>query len=364
MSGRGHGRLIGDSPNLGSGSRGRGRGRGVARVPNDSGRGSNILGRANNSPGIHPDDAGLGNKYEGSLAWHVRNHGQNWVPKGQRMNVVVLKSPYVLDDGLESKSTLHLPDNDGTNSRDFDTISDELEVCRMNLVEFLWTVHGYDEDEQRERSSGVRGRLRERASRRYPPVQNAYYAKINYFRPNVKPKFPSFPRGRNPFSLLPVKKEGIYPFDQYGRMLFSKKLLEKWLKDPKSSAELLEIQIRKLMQMNELNGRWDECFVVQSEYESYGTLALWRQDRDRGDSSPKREGSPKRDDPPTVEPDSGFNSLEPQSDPWGGRSDALAPNDYSWEDETGTGYVNLSTFATNEEAATYVLNQVCLRFGI
>ena len=141
MSGRGHGRLIGSSSNTNQGSRGRGRGRGTfcsieltpVNTPKPISR--QEYNRNKLDKKLHPDDAGLGDDYVGSLPWHIRNHGLIWVPKDQRP---VISSR--TDDSLVQKSTLGLPENEGTVARDFDEIGDELQYCHMNRLEFLWTV--------------------------------------------------------------------------------------------------------------------------------------------------------------------------------------------------------------------------------
>ena len=315
MAGRGHGRLIGDRPNR-------------ALVPPGGGR------------GVRPGDQGQG--------------------RGQGRGRGRVGGPNLLDlaqNDLRVESTLTLPDNDGPIARDYDEVCDELKVCHVTLTEFLMMKHGFDPVEQNERSEGVRGRMRERIANRYSPApENFRFA--NYFRPGVFPNFPKFPKNGNPFELLPVIKDGIYPFDRYGKMLFSTKVLNKWKTDRTSRGELLQVQISKLIQQQALAGRWDAC-SVPAEFESYGSLALWRQDRDRGGTNSSKKEDSSSAGPSSREPDSGYHSIEPTEDPWAGRSDALPPNEYSWEDETGTGFVSLSDFIVSQEQFdSYVLTQV------
>ena len=366
MPGRGHGRLLGTSPGENSWSSGRGRGRVMPIRPIESrpvrtrspvSREQYNKNKLNSA--LHPDDAGLGDEYVGSLPWHIRNHGLTWVPKEQRRISTSNPSPSGHDDGLKPVSTLVLPSNDDTIARDYDELSDELDYCQINRLEFLWTILGQDKEEQAARSTGVRGRLRMRVARKYP-VKNGMYARVNYFRPGIFPNFPKFPSGGNPFSILPSTSDGIYPFDQYGRMLFSSNLLQKWKNDPKARAELLEVQIRKLIQMNELDGRLDDCFV-SSEFASYGSLTLWAENRERGD---RIRDTPPKAEPNSIEPDSGFVTFDGPSDPWAGKVDRLSFNEYSWEANEGTGFVRVNEPFSNSERASIILTQVIFYWAI
>ena len=188
MPGRGHGRLIGPSPNsgpkMGTG-RGRGRGRGqnfavgsnssrvvddFVQVPfytNQFGKISKAQYDKNKTnPKLHPDDAGLGEFYVGSMPWHVRNQGRIWVPREDRPNRIPIRSK-------RDCKVLKLPKNEDPIAQDFDTLSDEVEMCQNLMNALLWNKYVQHADDPKDPSSG----------------------QINFFFPHDRPIFPDLPKG-------------------------------------------------------------------------------------------------------------------------------------------------------------------------
>ena len=275
--------------------RGRGRGRGV-RTESNSGRGRGRLGQ-----GLSGRDENqnlvLGSKRTDSTPKISSKEDEQSVVKP-------------LDD------IINRPKNDDRVAKPYDHLSNLVRICHINQTEYYATLPPDRVEQERNEHGDL------------IPCHCALF-----LWPGLKPKFPKFPSGRNPFDLLPVVKEGIYPFDTYGRLLFNKEYFDRWRANPKS-ADLLELQIRKLVQLNKLDGRWDQCFVP-SEYQSYGTLNEWRFGRfEKNDVRPVIKDS--------AEPDSGFSESDFVSDePWTGDNGIdRAKDKEKWEPFKGNHYVS------------------------
>ena len=295
MSGRGRGRR--DSVDTNSG-RGRGRSIGSSNSGRGRGRGRGAILNSENSISIGP-------------SVNVSNESlPPFEDPGEQQNV----TPF--------SSKLAQPTVEPAKKADYDHLSNIMKLCHINQTEYLMTLPPDDpEREDVERTGFIR----------------CFCSLFLY--PGLKPKFPKFPRGRNPFDLLPLVRDGIYPFDSYGRMLFNKEMFDRWRANPKS-ADLLELQIKKLIQLNKLAGRWDQCFVT-SEYSNFGSLHEWKFGREFPETD--RPDRPVACDP--AEPDSGFVEGEPGSvDPFSGdfclKLANLAFNE-KWAVGTGNGYVTI-----------------------
>ena len=330
MPGRGHGRLIESRPPIGL-SRGRGRGRNyetrtiplddftpVPFYTNQSGKISREQYERNKTnKSLHPDDAGLGQYYIGSMAWHVRNQGRIWIPREERPIRMKLRTRKEAQESRRELDALYvvLPKNDSDVALDFDQMCDAVGACSQKTSEMLWADYLAHKDD--------------------PPSPDLH----NFFHPTLRPKFPAFPKNGNPFDLLPCVQDGIFPFDEYGAVLFPQHSIERWKNDPKAKSDLLEIQIRQVIKLFKLDIS-PTVYTEPSEGDSYGIDAPVYVDPAKvtdSKSSDKARSS-------SSEPDSGFHSIEPAVDPWSGNSEALTGNRYSWEDETGTGFVPLDTF--------------------
>lgn len=332
--GRGHGRLGGPGPSSGP-KLGLGQGpsgvvdkfKPVPFYTNQFGKISKEQYDKNKlDPNLHPDDCGLGEFYVGSLPWHVRNQGRIWIPREDRPNTIPLRTKVK----KESK-TLKLPENEATVARDFDVVCDELEASSIVLSLLLWNEY---------------------VEHKNDPVDPTKY-RANFFLSDLRPNFPPFPKNGNPFSLLPTTTSGIFPFDKYGSTLFDSATINRWKNDPKAKHELLEVQIRQLIILYKLD-KVPRIYAEQADEGSYGVQTpVFTGDRSNkiGSDQDKKSGSHSK----AVEPDSGFYSIEPEIDPWGGNSDTLPPNEYSWEPVTGSGFVSLDDFVPN---ASYVHTQV------
>ena len=340
--GRGHGRLGGPGPSSGP-KLGLGQGTDSATekfkpVPFYTNQFGKITkeqyDRNKNDPDLHPDDCGLGEFYVGSLPWHVRNQGRIWIPHEERNRTRSeerSKNKSLRTKVKKESKTIKLPENEQTVARDFDVVCDELEVSSTLLSLLLWNEY---------------------LEHRNDPVDPSKY-RANFFLSDLRPVFPPFPRNGNPFSLLPTTNNGIFPFDQYGSTLFDSKMLDRWKNDPSAKGELLEVQIRQLIILYKLD-KVPRIYAEQADEGSYGVQTpVFTGDRSNkvGSDQDKKSGAQSK----SVEPDSGFYSIEPDVDPWGGNSDTLPPSDYSWEPVTGTGFVPLSNFVPH---ANYILTQV------
>ena len=337
MPGRGHGRLVGSDQPSGPKNFGRGRGRGrassivtddVTPVPfytNTFGLVSKEQYNRNKlNKKLHPDDAGLGEFYVGSMPWHVRNQGRIWIPREQR--------PSRARPEKEVKH-LRLPRNEDLIARDFDEISDEVSLASDRIAELFWAEFFHNKDDPKDP-----------------------YASSNFFDAELSPQFPKMPPGKNPYDLLPFVQDGVYPFDAYGSKLFSSKTLDVWKNDPRAKQELFEVQFRQLVKINGLDRR-PKIYSDQSESGSYGVQAPVYTGPSRFDTRPSKsdDQKPVGTSSNAAEPDSGFVSIEPSVDPWAGYSDKLPSNEYTWENVDGTGFVPLSTFLPN---AWYAHTQV------
>ena len=340
MPGRGRGRLMGPGPSSGpkigenartsttSGSKTDDSFKPVPFYTNMYGRITREQYEKNkNDPKLHPDTAGLGEFYVGSMPWHVRCQGRIWIPREERPTTVFRPKKSRTKPKKEPK-TLELPKNEESVARDFDIVSDEVEISCSLLSWMLWDDYVKHKDD---------------------PVPRDI--KANFFHPTIRPKFPPFTKGNNPFSVLPTTANGIFPFDEYGAILFDKPTIARWQKDPKARAELLEVQIRQLIILYELD-RNPPIYSESAEVGSYGATApVYTGPPVRSMDQDKKSGTE------SAEPDSGFVSVEPEVDPWSGNGDTVPPNEYSWEPRDGSGYVPLSAFLPH---AIYAHTQVNL----
>ena len=347
MPGRGRGRLIGPGPNsgppIGSNARTNNTVEGPSSVIDDFEPVpfyTNMYGkiskaqydRNKTNPKLHPDTAGLDPEfYPGSMPWHVRNQGRIWILRDQRELTYPNRSRSRSKPKKESKS-IALPKNEEPVARDFDTVADEIEQsCHVTSL-LLWNDYVQHRND--------------------PPDPRRY--KTNFFIPNLRPRFPPLPKNANPFWYLPAIASDIFPFDEYGQKLFDTATLSRWRNEPKAKPELLEVQIRQLIILYELDKDLP-IYSEQADIGSYGVetpiyTGLPVQSSDQGEGSGSK----------SVEPDSGFVSIEPEIDPWAGNGDLIPPNEYSWEPYDGTGYVQVLDRVIPNPA--YAHTQVELRF--
>ena len=350
MRGRGHGRLSGPGPSSGPGlgsGRGPGRGRGRGNRTTGGNAGSRVVDdfepvpfytnmfgkiskeqydRNKTNPKLHPDDCGLGEFYEGSLPWHVRNQGRIFIPRSERN---IDAPPRSRKRPKKEPKILKLPENEGPEARDFDEICDALQLSSETLSELLWNEYLDHKDDPVD-----------------PDETGA-----NFFFPGFRPQFPPFPDKGNPFELLPTTSSGIFPFDRYGSAIFDPVKLARWKNDPEALPELLEVQIRQLIKLYQLD-KMPKIYAEPADEGSYGVqtpVYVGKRDSSGSSGRDEKSGSSK-----VTEPDSGFYSIEPEVDPWSGNGDLLPPSPFSWEPVDGSGFVSLANSPISNFAHTQV----------
>ena len=304
MSGRGHGR-------------GSGRGRPEPRSGQNSGRGRQVHRFITDAQAAQGVGRGRGRSMDSRTGSNSSRLGERSQPSTSSGTSSTVNYSLEQNRVKSFNTAVERPSNSAPLAKDFDELSDNVRICHINQTElYLSLPKGQKEKDEAEFPNGA--------------VFDCFCS--DFLWPGLKPNFPKFPKGKNPFEILPIVQDGIYPFDTYGKLVFNKPTLDRWRKAPRS-ADLLEVQIRKLVQRDKLNGRWDECYVT-SEYASFGSLHEWRFGRfDSNELKPVQ--------PELAEPDSGFSELVTFSvDPLAGdyRS-KLADNTSKWKPGTGCGYV-------------------------
>ena len=285
---------------------GRGRGRVIVR----SGRGR---GRSGGTAGSGMERSGYHITATGNTPDSIKRAEKANPPSdpGEQHQV----APFNLK--LEQVTVADRDPND-PNISEYDRLSNLVKLCHFNQTEFIMTLPPNDPEIGQIEKENV-----------FPCFCS------NFLWPGLKPNFPNFPKGRNPFDLLPIVRDGLYPFDSYGRMLFDKATFDRWRANPRS-ADLLELQIKKLVQMNVLAGRWEQCFVP-SEFSNYGSLGEWKFGRDSPDPPKPVELGP-------AEPDSGFSERDfERNDPMSGDFFSRMTDEKhrveKWAPGSGNGYV-------------------------
>ena len=287
-----------------------GRGRGQVIVRSGRGRGR---GRSGGTTGSGMERSGYHITATGNTPNSIKEFEKANTPTdpGEQQKVTPFSKK------LEQADVPERDPND-PNLSEYDRLSNLVKICHFNQTEFIMTLPPNDPEIDQIKAQNV-----------FPCFCS------NFLWPGLKPKFPDFPKGRNPFDLLPIVRDGLYPFDSYGRMLFDKATFDRWRANPKS-ADLLELQIKKLVQMNVLAGRWEQCFVP-SEFSNYGSLGEWKFGRDSPDPPKPVEREP-------AEPDSGFVDGDfVRNDPMSGDLNSRFIDEKrkieKWAPGSGNGYV-------------------------
>ena len=322
MPGRGHGRSVGPDPYktatpLGYGGHFRDDDRRANRQSTSGqgrGRGVQVENRTSGGRG--------------------RGRGNGSVGPG---NVSVSHPSFRSNADLPQLSLVYeLPENSDVLARDFDETSDLIHAGRIRINDYLSKKFGFDVADPENWPEFPKG--------------------ANLFHDGCVPKFPSWPeKGGNPFELLPLKKRGYFPFDDYGKLMFFQSELDKWYHTSDADEELFEIQFRELTHILQLNGRW-VVDLQPSEGESYGTVSIFS--NYPAEKQLERVGA--RD---LTELDSGFvtESFDNITDPCVFDPEFLEkldPNEFSWEPYEGTGFVRIQSSMTLYEKSTFVRSKV------
>ena len=319
MPGRGHGRSMGSDPPSSRTPRG-------VLFPGHDGRGdgfnNNFVGSGRGVRVPRQTSGGRG-----------RGRGNGSMTPGP---VPITHPSFRSKDDLPQLSIVYeLPENSDSLARDFDEISDLIHSGRIKINDYLSKKFGFDVTDPEN----------------WPTLPGG----ANLFHDGCFPKFPTWPKNGNPFELLPLKKRGYFPFDDYGKLVFFESELDKWYNTSFFDEELFEIQFRELTHVLQLNGRW-VVDLEASEGESYGTCKILS--NYPVEKQLERVGA--RD---LKELDSGFvtESFDDIADPCSFDPkflDNLEPNDFSWEPRTGSGFVQPNVSMTRYEESTYVRSKV------
>ena len=308
---------------------GRGHGRAVGLDPPKTGHPLGV-----NSPHNSSSSSGRGIRpQQRSGTGRGRGRGNSPMIPGP---VPITHASFRSKDHLPQLSIAYeLPENTDVLALDYDETSDLIHSGRVKINDYLSKKFGFDVTD--------------------PDNWPGLPKSANLFHDGCFPKFPTWPKNGNPFELLPLKKRGYFPFDDYGKLVFFESELDKWYNTSFWDEELFEIQFRELTHILQLNGRW-VVDLQASEGESYGTVKIFS--NYPAEKQLERVGA--RD---PTELDSGFvtESFDEIRDPCSFDPeylDRIEPNEYSWEPVDGTGFVQVESIMTPYENSTYVRSKV------
>ena len=247
-------------------------------------------------------------------------------------NSSAVSVPNEVKSPMTPEIAYEMPGNTDEIAQDFDIICDLLHSGRVKISDYLSKKFGFDVSDPENWPGPPKG--------------------ANLFHDRCFPTFPTWPKGGNPYELLPLKRAGYFPFDEYGKMVFSRTELNKWFNSTDFDEELFEIQFRELSHVLQFNGKWTVDLNI-SEGGSYGTCKIFS-----NYSAVKQ--SERIDLNPSLEPDSGFVtvSFDDLSDPLSLDLESLEPNDFSWEPYDGSGFVQPNEPLSEFEYSTIIRSQV------
>ena len=338
MPGRGHGRLMssgsdhtGTPSGINHASTGRGQGMGRGEYFQ---RGSTTRDN-HRGPGDHTNYVSTGPGRPRSQRSTISGRGGRGRPGNSSSSSQPEASPpsgESVGTNLKVDFIYEMPDNSGEVAKDFDEVCDLLHSGRVKISDYLSKKFGFDVTDPEN----------------WPGVPKG----ANLFHDGCFPKFPNWPEDGNPFQLLPLKKSGYFPFDNYGKLVFTTKELNTWYNTRFADEELFEIQFRELTHVMQFNGRWSVDLVV-SENGSYGTCKIFS----NYPAEKQLEWARAKD---SVEPDSGFvtESFDSIVDPLVVDVEVLEPNEFSWEPVHGTGFVQAAACLSQFESDSIVRSQV------
>lgn len=247
-------------------------------------------------------------------------------------NSPVVSAPVRVEIPLTPEIAYEMPENTDEIAQDFDTICDLLHSGQVKISDYLSKKFGFDVSDPKNWPGPPKG--------------------ANLFHDGCFPNFPTWPKGGNPYQLLPLKRAGCFPFDEYGKLVFTRTELDKWFNSTDFDDELFEIQFRELSHVLQFNGKWTVDLDI-SQGGSYGTCKIFS-----NYSAVKQ--SERIDSNPSLEPDSGFVtvSFDDLSDPMSLDLEYLEPNDFSWEPYDGSGFVQPSENLSEFESSSIIRSQV------